>query len=149
MTSRHQPELGVLFDVLRANEAVGAMLRRALGPMGLTPTGYAVLSVVDAHGRTTPTEVAETIGAKPSTLTAHLARLVDAGLISRSAGTDGRSADLEVTDEGRATRRNARRQVDRLWRPASRSIDVPQLRALLGEFTDAVSTETARSGLAR
>ena len=59
------------------------MLRTALESSGLTPTGYAVTSLVDALGSTTPSEVAEMIGAKPSTLSAHLAKLVRDGILIR------------------------------------------------------------------
>ena len=57
MTARRPPELGLLFDLLRASEGLGAM-RTALESSGLTPTGYAVTSLVDALGSMTPSEVA-------------------------------------------------------------------------------------------
>lgn len=142
MPAESAPELGVLFDVLRADEAVGAMLRGALGGTGLTPTGYAVLSLVATLGRTTPTEVAAHIGAKPSTLTAHLTRLVDDGLLSRSRGADGRSADLEITEKGRQVRVIAHRDVDVVWQRASRDLDVAGIRAMLADLIAALASAT-------
>ncbi|WP_417556007.1 MarR family winged helix-turn-helix transcriptional regulator [Microbacterium sp.] len=143
MSSEPAPELGVLFDVLRANEAVGAMLRDALTGTGLTPTGYAVLSLVATLGTTTPSEVAARIGAKPSTLTAHLAGLETDGLISRRRGADGRSADLQITEQGRRAHGDAHRRVELVWRSVSSELDVPELRAVLARLITSL-TERAR-----
>lgn len=139
MSSQPAPELGVLFDVLRANEAVGALLRSALGGTDLTPTGYAVLSLVATLGATTPTDVAARIGAKPSTLTAHLSRLETDGLISRRRGTDGRSVDLQITAQGRRVHADAHREVAAVWRQASRDLDMPELRAVLERLIAALA----------
>lgn len=149
MTTRRTPELGLLFDLLRANERLSAMLRLALASSGLTPTGYAVTSLVDALGRTTPTEVAEMIGTKPSTLTAHLARLVADGLLSRTPGADGRSVDLELTEEGRRVQARAVREVRRVWRPVSRGVDVAHARAVLAEVTAALDAGARSPGESR
>lgn len=144
MTRRRTPELGLLFDLLRADEALGAMLRRALAPTGLTPTGYAVTSLVSALGRTTPSEVADMIGAKPSTLTAHLAKLVDDGVLSRTRGSDGRSADLALTEHGMRVHAEAEREVRGVWRPVSKDLDVEHARAVLGAVIEALTAGAER-----
>jgi DNA-binding MarR family transcriptional regulator len=145
MTARRPPELGLLFDLLRASEGLGAMLRTALESSGLTPTGYAVTSLVDALGSTTPSEVAELIGAKPSTLSAHLAKLVREGILSRTPGADGRSVDLRLTDEGRRVHVAAVRAVRQVWRPVSKDLDVEQARAVLAEMIGALEAGAASS----
>jgi len=138
MATRPTPELGLLFDLLRANERMSAMLRHALSGSGITPSGYAVTSLVYALGRSTPTELAEMIGAKPSTLTAHLQRLVNDGVLSRTPGRDGRSVDLELTQEGRRRHEAAVRQVRRVWRNVSRDVDIPHARAVVAEVIAAL-----------
>jgi DNA-binding MarR family transcriptional regulator len=121
------------------------MLRTALESSGLTPTGYAVTSLVDALGSTTPSEVAELIGAKPSTLSAHLAKLVREGILSRTPGADGRSVDLRLTDEGRRVHVAAVRAVRQVWRPVSKDLDVEQARAVLAEMIGALEAGAASS----
>ncbi|MDV3220381.1 hypothetical protein [Intrasporangium sp.] len=143
MRPRRPPELGLLFDLLRANESLGSMLRVALAPTGLTPTGYAVTSLVHALGTTTPSEVAAMIGAKPSTLSAHLAKLVGDGVLSRTPGADGRSVDLRLTDEGRRVQAEAVRSVRQVWRSVSRDLDVEQARAVLAEVIEALEAGAA------
>lgn len=138
MSTRPTPELGLLFDLLRANESMSAMLRHALRGTGITPTGYAVTSLVYALGTTTPTELAEMIGSKPSTLTAHLARLVKDGVLSRTPGRDGRSVDLALTVDGRRMHEAAVGEVRRVWRRVSRNVDVPHARAVVAEVIDAL-----------
>ena len=140
MATRPTPELGLLFDLLRANERLSAMLRSALGSTGLSPTGYAVTSLVEALGTTTPRELADMMGTRPSTLTAHLATLVDHGLLSRTRGHDGRSVDLELTPEGTRVHEAAVREVRRVWRPVSRNVDVAHARAVLAEVIAALDT---------
>jgi DNA-binding MarR family transcriptional regulator len=138
MTTRRTPEIGLLFDLLRAGERLSAMLRAALASTGLTPTGYAVTSLVDALGSTTPSEIAEMIGAKPSTLTAHLATLVRDGILTRTPGTDGRSVNLELSEHGKRTHDAAVREVRRVWRPVSRDVDVNHARDVLAEVMTAL-----------
>lgn len=142
MASRDQLELGVLFDLLRAEQRLSDMLRAVLAPHGLTPSGYAVTSLLHALGRTTPTEVAAQVGTKPSTLTAHLSRLVADGFISRTAGADGRSVDLELTPSGAAAHAAAARDVRRTWRGAARSVglDLGQAHEVLSAISLALDT---------
>ena len=111
--------------------------------LSATPTGYAVLSLVATLGTTTPSEVAARIGAKPSTLTAHLAGLETDGLISRRRGADGRSADLQITEQGRRAHGDAHRRVELVWRSVSGELDVPELRAVLARLITSL-TERAR-----
>ena len=138
MATRPTPELGLLFDLLRANERLSAMLRTALGSTGLSPTGYAVTSLVEALGTTTPRELAEMMGTRPSTLTAHLASLVEHGLLSRTRGADGRSVDLALTEEGVRVQEAAVREVRRVWRRVSRSVDVAHARDVLADVIEAL-----------
>ncbi|MGW5242242.1 MarR family winged helix-turn-helix transcriptional regulator [Monashia sp. NPDC004114] len=140
MPTRPTPELGLLFDLLRANELMSAMLRHALSGTGITPAGYAVTSLVYALGTTTPTEIAEMIGSKPSTLTAHLATLVRDGVLSRTPGRDGRSVNLELTVDGRRMHEAAVREVRRVWRRVSRNVDIPHARKVVAEVIAALES---------
>ena len=119
------------------------MLRSALATSGLTPTGYAVTSLVNALDSTTPSEVAELIGAKPSTLSAHLAKLVRDGILIRTPGADGRSVDLRLTDEGRRVQSAAVSSVRQVWTHASRDLDVSHARTVLAEVIGAFEAGAA------
>ncbi len=51
---------------------------------------------------TSPTDVADQLRVPATSISRHVARLTDAGLVRRSPNpSDGRSAILELTDEGR------------------------------------------------
>jgi DNA-binding MarR family transcriptional regulator len=136
MATRPAPELGLLFDLLRADARLSAMLRRALASTGLSPMAYAVTSLVYALETTTPRELAEMMGTRPSTLTAHLATLADRGLLLRSRGEDGRSVDLTLTAEGVRVHEAAVGEVRRVWRPVSRRVDVAHAREVLAEVIE-------------
>lgn len=75
----------------------------------LTPTAASALATVERHGPLTPSELAEIERVKRPTATRTLRVLVEAGLIDRAPDpTDGRSALVSVTAEGRERLRRLR-----------------------------------------
>jgi len=69
----------------------------------LSPSSMAALATIERRGPLTPSELAEYEGIKRPTATRVLQRLLEAGLIERTADpTDGRSAVVSVTREGAA-----------------------------------------------
>jgi DNA-binding MarR family transcriptional regulator len=75
----------------------------AVAGMGITPAEYAVRSVIGVMRAVSPTELAAFLRVPPTTISRHVARMVEAGLAQRAPNpADGRSYLLELTDDGRA-----------------------------------------------
>jgi DNA-binding MarR family transcriptional regulator len=93
--------------------------------------------------------LAELVHADPSTVSRHVAALVERGLVQRVADeSDGRASRLHVTDAGHAAldafrrdRENHFAQVTAGWDTA----DLAALTALLGRFLDDMAATTAAS----
>jgi DNA-binding MarR family transcriptional regulator len=77
----------------------------------LTPTSAAALATVERHGPLTPSELAEIERVKRPTATRTLHCLAEMGLVDRTPDpTDGRSALVTSTAEGRERLRRLRRR---------------------------------------
>lgn len=133
-------DIGLLFDVLAANERVGALLRQVVRPSGLTPMQYAVTSLIRTAGPATPSQICRVIGLQPSTLSGYLAALDRAGFIRRVPGEDGRSVTIELTATGVDAHRAAEKAVHEAWGAVAGSVDVPQARAMLRLLAAALDT---------
>ena len=89
----------------RLRLAIARMARRLRQEAGdeLSPSSMAALATIENHGPLTPSELAEYEGIKRPTATRVLQRLLETGLIERTADpTDGRSAVVSVTRDGAA-----------------------------------------------
>lgn len=95
-----------------------------VGKTGLKGTQYSLLSYVVKLGPIRPGALAQAMMVDASTLTRNLKPLIDAGWVTLTAGSDGRSRLVSVTDTGRDKRTEAQRH----WKIAQE-----QLNALLGE----------------
>ncbi len=87
----------------RLRLAIARMARRLRQEAGdeLSPSSMAALATIENRGPLTPSELAEFEGIKRPTATRVLQRLLEAGLIERTADpTDGRSAVVSVTRGG-------------------------------------------------
>jgi len=87
----------------RLRLAIARMARRLRQEAGdeLSPSSMAALATIERRGPLTPSELAGFEGIKRPTATRVLQRLLEAGLIERTADpTDGRSAVVSVTKEG-------------------------------------------------
>ncbi len=75
---------------------------RQEGGVGLSPSQASALVTVDVHGPLTPSELADRERVKRPTATRVVARLVEQGLVTRTADpADARSALLASTPAGR------------------------------------------------
>jgi DNA-binding MarR family transcriptional regulator len=76
-------------------------LRQEAG-VELSPSQQAALATIERHGPLAPSELADREGVKRPTVTRIVERLVEAGLVERSAApADGRSRLLAITPAGR------------------------------------------------
>jgi DNA-binding MarR family transcriptional regulator len=89
----------------RLRLAIARMARRLRQEAGdeLSPSSMAALATIEHRGPLTPSELAQYEGIKRPTATRVLQRLLEAGLIERTADpSDGRSAVVSVTRDGAA-----------------------------------------------
>lgn len=113
-----------------------------VGKTGLKGTQYSLLSYVVKLGPIRPGALAQAMMVDASTLTRNLKPLIDAGWVTLTAGTDGRSRLVSVTDAGRDKRTEAQRH----WKVAQEKLNellgVPRvlaLHALIHESLDLLS----------
>jgi DNA-binding MarR family transcriptional regulator len=109
----------VLLQMFRTADATRELVQTAVAGTGIAPNEYAVLSAIGVLRSVSPTELASVLRVPPTSISRHVARLVDAGLAVRSPNpADRRSYLLELTDEGRGVARTVaprfRALVDRL-----------------------------------
>ena len=106
--------------------------QEAAGAAGeLTPTSASALATVERHGPLTPSDLAEIERIKRPTATRTLRRLHEAGLIERTADpSDGRSALLIVSGEGRERLRRLRGRKNAYLARRMRGLPPDDLRAL-------------------
>jgi DNA-binding MarR family transcriptional regulator len=113
-----------------------------VGKTGLRTTQYSLLTHVLRLGPIRPGELAGAMTMNASTLTRNLRPLIDAGWLTLSAGADGRSRLVAITDAGREKRQEAQRR----WRHAQEAFNeilgvdrVMALHALIDESLELLS----------
>lgn len=97
----------------RLRLAVNRMARRLRqeASTDLGPASIAALATIERSGPLTPSELARIEGIQRPTATRVLARLTEAGLVSRTADpTDGRCSIVQLTGEGRKTLHRLRKR---------------------------------------
>ncbi len=100
--------LSILFDLFAVGQKTRVLLAEAMAESPLTPTEYAVYSLVFDLGRVTPTDMAETMGLPVTTLLDYLHEMEANGHLSRSPNPrDGRSYLVSLTDDGLEAHREA------------------------------------------
>jgi DNA-binding MarR family transcriptional regulator len=102
---------GLFLQPFVVSQLVGAVIDEVVEGSAVTTSEYAVTSWLNVVGRATPTELSQTLGLSPTTLSAMIDRLVRKGQLRRVRHPeDGRSYVLEPTGAGKATNaRNAKR----------------------------------------
>ncbi len=90
-----------------------------VGKTGLKGTQYSLLSYVARLGPLRPGDLAQAMRVDPSTLTRNLKPLIAAGYVTLTAGADGRSRSIAVTESGRVKRAEAQRR----WKVAQEGIN--------------------------
>ncbi|WP_030266968.1 MarR family winged helix-turn-helix transcriptional regulator [Streptomyces sp. NRRL B-24484] len=87
----------------KAARYLGATYDKALAAAGLRATQFSILQVLDAHGETTITSLAETIAMDRTTLASNLKPLAREGLVAvEPSPADRRARIAAITDDGRA-----------------------------------------------
>jgi DNA-binding MarR family transcriptional regulator len=140
----------VLLQMFRTVQAVRELMLQAVAGTGITADEYAVLGVIGVLRSVSPTELATRLRVPPTTISRHVARLVEAGLAVRAPNPgDRRSYLLELTDEGRKVVRTIAPRVRALVRRLSEHTAVAEIEGALVELeraarTVAVDTPTTR-----
>lgn len=89
-------------SVLRAaSRLISQLYDDALAPLGLTITGYSLLTKIDVLGTPSMNELADSAVMDRSTLSRNLKPLLDAKLIAVKAGVDRRRKEFSLTAHGR------------------------------------------------
>jgi DNA-binding MarR family transcriptional regulator len=79
----------------------GRLLQHAMADAPLQPGEFAIYSALRLMQPTTPTQLATTLGMKPTTLSSALVRMADAGHLKRRRNpADGRSVVLSLNAAG-------------------------------------------------
>ncbi|GIK77630.1 MAG: MarR family transcriptional regulator [Acidobacteria bacterium] len=97
----------------RLRLAVNRMARRLRqeAPTEIGPASIAALATIERSGPLTPSELARIERIRRPTATRVLARLTEAGLVTRTADPeDGRCAIVQITPAGRRTLKGLRRR---------------------------------------
>lgn len=93
---------GPFLLVFAVDHQLSAVLKEAMVGAPLSPPEFAVTSALRLLGQVRPTVLAATIGMRPTTLSNHLKRFIDRGLITkRPDPSDGRASLLRLTARGR------------------------------------------------
>ncbi|WP_174552065.1 MarR family winged helix-turn-helix transcriptional regulator [Nocardia sienata] len=132
-------ERQVCFALAVANRSVLAVYRPLLDPLGLTHPQYLVMLALWNEAPMSVKAIAEAIQLDSPTLSPLLKRLESAGLVTRRRDPrDERTLVVDLTDAGRALRREAERippaVVDRLGVELG---DLEELREVLGRVNEA------------
>jgi DNA-binding MarR family transcriptional regulator len=104
----------ILLETWSASQYVEQLLKRELSAAGVPVERYGLLSAIAVLGPLTPTELAERLGFRPTTLSESLQLLLEDGLVERHPNPeDGRSYLLRATREGESRVRRARPAINR------------------------------------
>lgn len=135
----------VVLDLFVLQQRIGELMDVALDGTGVRPAEYAVYSQLGIAAMT-PRELGARLGVTPSTLTGHLAALERRGHARRTANpSDGRSAVVGLTRDGRTTLTTCRRRFRRMLTALEQALPVPpdEVRALLAGIDDAAAATVA------
>lgn len=119
MTPPARPQGCTNFKLRQLARRVSQLYDAEVGKAGLKTTQYSLLSHVLKLGPIRPGHLAERMTMDASTLTRNLKPMLAAGWLELSAGDDGRSRRVSITDAGRAKRAEAQRH----WKAAQESLN--------------------------
>jgi DNA-binding MarR family transcriptional regulator len=116
----------VLFQGFRTGVATRELMQQAVAGTGVTGEEYGVLGVISFFPGRTPTELATTLGIPPTTVSRHVSRFLEDGLVERAANPDdGRSYLLHPTARGRAIVETISPRIGELVKALRTASDVP------------------------
>lgn len=117
--SQPAPQGCTNFKLRQLGRRVSQLYDAEVAKAGLKTTQYSLLSHVLRLGPVRPGDLAQAMTLDASTLTRNLKPMVDAGWLSLSAGEDGRSRLVQITDAGRDKRTEAQRH----WKAAQQNLN--------------------------
>ncbi|MEV5838261.1 MarR family transcriptional regulator [Nocardia sp. NPDC052112] len=128
-----------LTKLQRIRERTAAQLRTR---DGVDPAAFAILFRLLCDGPMRSGELAEAVNSDASTVSRHIAHLVDRHLVERQADrNDGRATVLVVTERGRETAERIRRRrhenltrVMAAWTPQDRAVFARLLRQFVDDY---------------
>jgi DNA-binding MarR family transcriptional regulator len=112
----------VATNIGKANRIVGRIYEEAFRDMGISSPQFALLVVLAIKRNATASELAEELGADPSTVSRNTELMVKRGLICVSTGADRRVRTYCLTDDGNETIQSAVPQWKKAQRTALRRI---------------------------
>jgi DNA-binding MarR family transcriptional regulator len=118
------------FKLRQLVRRVSQLYDHELAPTGLKTTQYSLLSHVLRLGPVRPGELAAAMTMDASTLTRNLKPLLAAGWLQMTAGEDGRSRLVHITDAGRDKRAEAQRHWKAAQLELNRLLGVERVHAL-------------------
>lgn len=119
MNAVARPQGCTNFKLRQLVRRVSQLYDAELAKAGLKTTQYSLLSHVLRLGPIRPGQLAERMTMDASTLTRNLKPMLAAGWLELSAGDDGRSRLVTITDAGRAKRAEAQRH----WKAAQEGLN--------------------------
>lgn len=94
-------KLSILFELFAVSQKARILLSEAMSKSPLTPTEYAVYSLIRVMGKVTPTDMADRMGLPVTTLLDHIHQMETRGHTRRHPNpADGRSYLLSLTPSG-------------------------------------------------
>jgi DNA-binding MarR family transcriptional regulator len=128
------------------NQQLGALLSQAMAGAPLTPPDFAVCSALRLMQPTTLTELASTLGMRPTTLSSTLTRLEQQGHLTRQPNpADGRSRLISLTSGGQEATEGCFPSFGAAIQAFLQHLDVPQA-PLLDHFEAAARALQAAAG---
>jgi DNA-binding MarR family transcriptional regulator len=138
-TTNTKPQGCTNFKLRQLVRRVSQRYDAEVGKAGLKTTQYSLLSHVLRLGPIRPGDLAAAMTMDASTLTRNLKPMLAAGWLQMSAGEDGRSRLVHITDAGRDKRAEAQRH----WKAAQEGLNrllgverVHAIHALVDESLD-------------
>ena len=128
-------------------ESIRELLRPAAEAQGLTAADFAVQSFVRANEPITPTAIADLLGMAPTTVSAHVRRMVARGHARKTPNPDDRrSYLLELTPDGREAVAAVVPALERALEEVERELPVPvvEVQDAMLAFADALGHVAAK-----
>jgi DNA-binding MarR family transcriptional regulator len=131
-----------LYEFFIAGQAVRRLLAEAFRGAPLTQEEWAVMSTIGSSASLTPTELGARLSMPPTTVSTHLRRLLERGLVEQSPHpTDGRSWLVHASAAGRRALEETRPHYVAALSVLRRQLRVPEAKisAALAELTRAAT----------
>lgn len=133
----------ILLDLFVAFQRSAQVVELTFAEHGLDVPDYAIVSTIGVEGPVTATALARRLGMPQRTMLFRVRRLVEGGLVERTASTsDRRAIDLTLTSKGEAVGAAARPVFRRMIHRLERRLGDPAaVKRALVEMSDALATE--------